>query len=74
MKDTRITLALAAIDHRGYAFRREPIKMAVPVSEMNPWITPRTAHNFSHLKTPFGDIARFLIDKHPMSKTVNKPV
>ena len=54
------TLALAAIDHRGYAFRRELIKMAVPVSEMNPWITPRTAHIFSHLKTPLGEIARHL--------------
>jgi hypothetical protein len=74
VKDTRITLALAAIDHRGYAFRRELIKMAVPVSEMNPWITPRTAHIFSHLTTPFGEIARHLIASHPMSKTVNKPV
>ena len=74
VKDTRITLTLAAIDHRGYAFRRELIKMAVPVSEMNPWITPRTAHIFSHLTTPFGEIARHLIASHPMSKTVNKPV
>jgi hypothetical protein len=73
VKDTRITLALAAIDHGGYAFRRELIKMAVPVSEMNPWITPRTAHIFSHLKTPFGEIARHLVANHPMSKTVNKP-
>jgi hypothetical protein len=74
VKDTRITLALAAIDHLGYAFRRELIKMSVPVSEMNPWITPRTAHIFSHLQTPLGDIARHLIANHPMSKTVNKPV
>ena len=48
--------------------------MAVPVSTMNPWITPRTAHIFSHLKTPLGEIARHLIANHPMSKTVNKPV
>jgi hypothetical protein len=74
VKDTRITLTLAAIDHHGYAFRRELIKMAVPVSEMNPWITPRTAHIFSHLETPFGEIARHLIANHPMSKIVNKPV
>jgi hypothetical protein len=74
VKDTRIALTLAAIDHRGYAFRRELIKMAVPVSELNPWITPRTAHIFSHLTTPFGEIARHLIASHPMSKTVNKPV
>jgi hypothetical protein len=74
LKDTRISLWLAAIDHCGYTFRREQIKMAVPVSEMNPWITPRTAHIFSHLTTPLGDIARHLIANHPMSKTVNKPV
>lgn len=74
VKETGISLALAAIDHRGYAFRRELIKMAVPVSEVNPWITPRTAHIFSHLQTPFGDVARLLIAKHPMSKIVNKPV
>ena len=74
VKDTRIILTLAAVDHRGYTFRRELIKMAVPVSEMNPWITPRTAHIFSHLASPFGEIARHLIANHPMSKIVNKPV
>lgn len=74
VKDTRIFLWLAAIDHRGYTFRREQIKMAIPVSEMNPWVTPRTAHIFSHLMTPLGEIARQLIANHPMSKTVNKPV
>lgn len=74
VKNTRITLTLAAIDHRGYAFRREPIKLAAPVSEVMPWITPRTAHIFSHLSTPFGEIARHLIANHPMSKIVNKPV
>jgi hypothetical protein len=41
---------------------------------MSPWITPRTVHIFSHLTTSFGDVARLLITKHPMSKTVNKPV
>lgn len=74
VKDTRITLTLAAIADRGYAFRRELIKMAVPVSEVNPWITPRTAHIFSDLEAPFGEIARHLIANHPMSKIVNKPV
>ncbi|MBK2001341.1 hypothetical protein JG678_07875, partial [Campylobacter sp. 2018MI35] len=74
VKDSRTTLALAAIDHRGYAFRCEPIKMDVPVSEMSPWITPRTAHIFSHLETPFGEVTRHLIAHHPMSNTVNKRV
>jgi hypothetical protein len=58
VKDTRITFTLAAIDHRGYAFRHELIKMAVPVSEVNPWITPRTAHIFSHLAGVYSEPAR----------------
>jgi hypothetical protein len=75
VKETRITLALAAIDHRGYAFRRELIKLAAPASEFGgPYLTPRTAHVFSHLTTPLGQVARHLIANHPMSKTVNKPV
>ncbi len=74
VKDTRIILALAAIADRGYEFRREVIKMAVPVSQMGPLITPRTAHIFSDLKTPNGDVARLLIANHPMSKIVNKPI
>ena len=74
VKETGISLALAAIDHRGYAFRRELIKLAAPASKAGPWLSPRTAHIFSHLTTPLGDVARYLIEKHPMSKTVNKPV
>ena len=74
VKETRITLTLAAIDHRGYAFRREWIKLAAPVSEVSPILSPRTAHIFSHLTTPFGEVARYLIANHRMSKTVNKPV
>ncbi len=74
VKETRITLTLAAIDHRGYAFRRELIKLAAPASEVGPQLSARTAHIFSHLTTPLGEVARYLITNHPMSKTVNKPV
>jgi hypothetical protein len=74
VKETRITLALAAIDHRGYAFRRELIKLAAPASEVGPRLSPRTAHIFGHLTTPLGQVARHLIANHPMSNTVNKPV
>lgn len=74
VKETCISLALAAIDHRGYAFRRELIKLAAPASKLGPCISPRTAHIFSHLATPLGDAARFLIEKHPMSKIVNRTV
>ncbi len=74
VKETCISLALAAIDHRGYAFRRELIKSAAPASNVGPWISPRTAHIFSDLATPLGDLARFLLEKHPMSKIVNRTV
>lgn len=74
VKESCISLALAAIDHRGYAFRRELIKLAAPASKLGPCISPRTAHVFSHLATPLGDAARFLIEKHPMSKIVNRTV
>ena len=74
MKETRITLTLAAIDHPGYAFRRELIKLAAPASQVGPCLSPRTAHIFSHLTTPLGEVARYLITNHPMSKTANKPV
>jgi hypothetical protein len=72
VKGTHISLALAAIDNRGFSFRREPIKTSNP--SLGPWITPRTARIFSNRNTPFGDLARTLIEKHPMSEIVNKAV
>jgi hypothetical protein len=72
VKDTKISLYLAAVDHCGYAFRHELIKMAAP--GFGPWISPRTANIFSQTNSPLGDVARFLIAEHPMSKVVNKPV
>lgn len=70
IKGTQISLWLAAIADRGYAFRRELIKMA----GSGPCLSPRTAHIFSHLETPLGDLARTLIAQHPMSKIVNRGV
>jgi Protein of unknown function (DUF2971) len=72
--DTDIVLDLAAIDLSGYGFRRERIKMHVPISKMGPWMSPRTAHIFRDLKSTRGELARWMIDKHPLSKLVNKPV
>ncbi len=72
--NTRIALALAAVDLAGYGFRLEIIKYHVPISEMGPWMSPRTAHIFRDLKSDRGEIARHLIEKHPLSKIVNKPV
>jgi hypothetical protein len=74
IKDTRASLLLAAIDHCGYAFREERIKFNVPVSETGPTMSPRTAHIFTELQSPLGELARWMVEKHPMSKVVNKPV
>jgi hypothetical protein len=66
IKDTNISLSLAAIANWGYAFRKEHAKLGP-----YPSITPRTAHIFSHLPNGLGDVARHLIETHPMSKFVN---
>lgn len=74
IKDTKIAIDLAAIDLSGFGFRRERIKYPVPFSQMGPWMTPRTANIFSNSNTALGEFARALIENHPMSKIVNKPV
>jgi hypothetical protein len=72
--DTDIGLLLAAIDHVGYAFRHERIKYNVPYSKVGPVMSPRTAHIFSELNSARGEFARWMVDNHPLSKIVNKPV
>jgi hypothetical protein len=74
VKDTKIGLSLAAIDNSGYAFRHERIKFNVPLSQVGPMMSPRTAHIFGDLQSPRGEFARWMIEKHPMSRVVNKPV
>ena len=74
VKDTHIGLSLAAVSHEGYEFREEPIKFGVPVSKMTPMVSPRTAHIFSDAGGHFGEFARWMRDKHPLSKVVNRPV
>lgn len=69
-----IALILAAIEHSGYTFRHERIKLPVPVDKLNPMMTPRTARIFAELQSPMGEFARALIEKHPLSRIVNKPV
>ena len=72
VKNTEIGLSLSAIDNNGYQFRRELIKLSGPQSKLLvPVISPRTAHIFSDLKTPLGDFARFMINRHPLSCIVN---
>jgi hypothetical protein len=71
--ETPIALSLLAVGHRGFAFREERIKSNLPFSEVMPMISPRTAHIFADMQGTFGDLARALIEKHPMSKIVNLP-
>lgn len=71
--ETPIALSLLAVDHQGFAFREERIKFNVPYSKMMPMISPRTAHIFAEMSGRFGELARALIEKHPMSKVVNLP-
>lgn len=74
LMETDASLSLAAVDHSSFAFREEMIKMAAPRSKVGPWMSPRTAHIFSDLKSPRGDVARWLVEHHSMSKLVNRPV
>lgn len=71
IKNTKIALNLAAIANWGYEFRKEPIKYNIPASEMNPLISPRTAHIFSELENEFGEMARSMINKHKLSDVAN---
>jgi hypothetical protein len=74
LKETNVALSLAAIDHAGYGFRYEVIKYNVPVSKSGLRMSPRTAHLFSDRNAPSGEFARWMIEKHPLSKVVNLPV
>lgn len=71
VKNTKIELNLAAIANWGYEFRKEPIKYDLPVSEMSPVISPRTAHIFSDLENEFGEMARWMIKEHQLSGVTN---
>jgi hypothetical protein len=74
LKDTKIGLGIAAVDTTGFGFRRETIKYPIPLSQTGPCLTPRTANIFSTHNTPLGNLARTLLQSHPMSNIVNKPV
>jgi hypothetical protein len=71
---TRIPLYLAVVANREYGFRIEPVKLAAPLSETSPIISPRTAHIFSGLFGDVGEAARWAISEHPLSTLVNKRV
>ncbi|CAN1606013.1 DUF2971 domain-containing protein [Pseudomonas mediterranea] len=70
VKNTDVYLRLAAVANWDYAFRDEVIKYFGPLVG-SPIISPRTAHIFSEDIGQFGDVARWLIEKHPASEFVN---
>ena len=63
-----VSLFLDAVSNWRYEFRREPIKLA---GMKNPIQSPRTAHIFADNEGTYGEIARFLLEKHPLSGMVN---
>lgn len=74
VKQTNISLSLAAIGNWGYEFRQELIKCNEPYSKINPIMSPRTAHIFKDVPGNLGKMARWMIENHKLSKMVNKTV
>lgn len=72
--DTNISLFLAAIGHSDFKFREERIKCNVPFKDSCPVITPKTAHIFVDFPDQLGALAKVMIEKHPLSKVVNRPI
>lgn len=72
VKDTEVSLCLAAVANWDYAFRNEVIKYPGPLVG-SPTISPRTAHIFTEDNGQFGEVARWIVEKHPASEFVNLP-
>ena len=72
IKDTHVSLFLAAVANWGYQFRDELIKYEKPVSDIPPVISPRTAHIFSELDNDLGESARWVLKNHKYSDIANK--
>lgn len=70
LKDTNIALSIAALANWKYEFRYEPIKLNSPIKDLSPLISPRTAEIFAQDKSPLGQLARWMIENHPMQKVV----
>lgn len=68
LKNTHISLSIAALANWKYEFRYEPIKFNEPIKNMSPVISPRTAEIFAEDKSSLGELARYMLKKHPMSK------
>ncbi|MCI0147540.1 DUF2971 domain-containing protein [Paraburkholderia sediminicola] len=70
--NTKIGLTLSAVDNVGYGFRQEVVLS--PGEFRNPTMSPLTAHIFLRAGGSLAELARTLIDRHPMSPIVNKRV
>lgn len=70
IKGTKASLQLAAVSNWEYTFRMEPIKFKGNLIG-TPMISARTAHIFTDDSGEFGDVARWLVEKHPSSAFVN---
>ncbi len=66
VKNTKITLAMAALANWKYDFRFEPIKLNEPISKMMPIISPYTAEIFVNEAGTIGEAARWMVEHHPM--------
>ncbi|WMY09102.1 DUF2971 domain-containing protein [Paraburkholderia phenoliruptrix] len=72
VKSTKIGLTLSAVDNAGYGFRQEVILYSGDLR--NPSLSPRTAHIFLGTGGVLAELARTMIDNHPISPIVNKTV
>ena len=63
-----VSLYLDAVSNWGYDFRSEPIQLR---GMKNPIVSPRTAHIFANQNGTYGEIARWLVEKHPLSGMAN---
>jgi len=70
LKNTKVALKIAALANWNYEFREEPIKLNIPVSEMNPFVTPYTADIFLDDRGITGELARWTKSNHPLSPIV----
>lgn len=71
VKDTSVSLSLAAVDNWDYSFRYDPIKLPGPLIG-SPIISPRTAHIFKDDPNGFGEAARWMIEEHALSGFFNQ--
>jgi len=74
IKETNISLYLSAIANWGYKFRRDKIKGNNPFPKDYPVISPRTAPIFKDYDGDLGELARWMIQKHELSKEFNQTV